>query len=166
MQTKSVSENQIEPSFQPHESFENAGDRERREWAEAGGDWAWQVLKFLQGRRAQEVSLAEVLTTQTYTRSTQREKDALRFVAAQSEQRHLVSDEDRRRLIERDSFLIKFVDGETLGHNDWVTEIRNIPVGVQRAQECDKAMFPKTFHQPILFRWIWGTTVMPCPRTN
>ena len=157
---------QIEPSFQPRESFENAGDHERREWAEHSGDWAFGVLRFLQGRRQNEISLAEVLTTQTYTRSTQREKDALRFVAAQSEQRHLVSDEDRRRLIERDSFLIKFVDGETLGHSDWVTQIQAIPAGVVRAQAVDAAMFKTTFPSPVLFRWIWGTTVMPCPRTN
>ncbi len=156
MQTKSVSENQIEPSFQPRESFENAGDRERREWAEAGGDWAWQVLKFLQGRRAQEVSLAEVLTTQTYARSTQREKDALRFVSSQSEQIRPISDEDRRRLIERDDFLMLYVEGKTLGHHNWVTELQAIPVGVQRAQAVDAAMFQKTFQEPVLFRRIWG----------
>jgi len=151
-----ITTNQIEQLVEMPEVFERAEDRERREWAENSGDYAFGVLRFLQGRRQNEISLAEVLTTQTYMRSTQREKDALRFVAAQSEQRHLVSDEDRRRLIERDSFLIKFVAGEHLGHQDWVTELQAIPAGVARAQAVDAAMFQTTYRAPILFRGIWG----------
>jgi hypothetical protein len=138
------------------EAFETAEDRTRRLWAENGGDWAWQVLKFLQGRRKNEISLAEALTTQTYARSTQRERDALRFVAAQGELKYPPSDEDRRRLTERDDFLMRWVEGQTLGHQNWVNEIQGIPAAVQRAQAVDAALFHKTFKSLILFRWVWG----------
>src|SRR5882757_1158330 len=105
------SENQ---TFQPVE-VETADEKLRREWADKSGDWAWQVLKFLQGHRKIEISLTEIVTPHTDARSTQREKDSLRFVAAQAEQYRSPSDENRRRLIERDDFLMKFVAGETLG---------------------------------------------------
>ena len=147
--------NQIEASFTPVEVFESAETKSRREWAEAGGDWAWQVLKFLQGRRQNEISLSEILTTQTYMRSTQREKDALRFVATQAEQKHPITGEDRRRLKERDDFLMKFVAGESLGRGDWVSEIQNIPATVPRAQEVDASLFQKTYRAPKLFSYLW-----------
>jgi hypothetical protein len=137
------------------ETFENSSDRFRRVWAENSGDWAFQVLKFLQGRRANEVALSEVEGTETYKRSSVQEQSALRFVAGQAEQKHPVSDDDRLRIIERDDFLIRFVEGETLGHQNWVAEIQVMPFAVQRAQVVDAAMFQKTYRSPELFSWIW-----------
>jgi hypothetical protein len=145
-----------EPSAELVEAFESVEDRTRRKWAESGADWSWQILKFLQGRRVTEISLTEILTTQTYARSTLREQNALKFVASQAEQRNLQDEEDRRRLIERDIFLIRFIAGETLGHHDWVSEIQGIPFAVRRAQELDAALFPRTYSSPQLFTWIWA----------
>ena len=81
-----------EPSFQPIEVFERAEDRMRREWAENSGDWAWQVLHFLQGRRTNEIALSEVEGLKTFARSNAIEQASLRWVSAQAEQRHPLSD--------------------------------------------------------------------------
>ena len=159
MQTKSAPYTEVEPSVETIskiEAYEHPDTRMRREWAENSGDFAWQIIKFLQGKRSNEVSLIEVEQTETYKRSSELEESALRFVASQAEQQHPVSAEDRRRLIERDSFLIKFVAREHLGHQDWVTELQAIPAGVARAQAVDAAMFQTTYRAPILFRGIWG----------
>src|ERR1700730_15869551 len=107
-----------EPSFQPVEVFETVESKTRREWAENSGDWSWQILKWLQGTRKNEISLAEVEGTKTYARCSELEKTALRFVASQAEQRHPPSYDDRIRLTERDFFLMKFVAGETFGHSE------------------------------------------------
>jgi hypothetical protein len=139
------------------EVFETPGEQFRREWAEHSGDWSFQVLKFLQGRRVNEVNASEIITTQTYARSLQPEKDALRWVAEQAEQLRPLSAEDRRRLIERDDFLMRWVDGKTLGHADWVSEIQNIPAAVRRAQEVDAALFRNAYPSVRLFGWIWKT---------
>jgi len=158
MQTKSAPYTEVEPSVETIskiEAYEHPDTRMRREWAENSGDFAWQIIKFLQGKRSNEVSLIEVEQTETYKRSSELEQSALRFVASQAEQRHAVSDEDRRRLIERDNFLMRYADGQTLGHQDWVTEIRNIPIAVRHAQEVDAHLFPKTFVSPTIFRWVW-----------
>lgn len=137
------------------ETFENASDRFRRVWAENSGDWAWQVLRFLQGRRTNEITLSEVEGTETYKRSSASEQYALRFIAGQAEQKHPPSYDDRLRLRERDNFLIRFVEGETLGHQNWVSEILDIPFAVSRAQALDAAVFQKTYRSPELFSWIW-----------
>ena len=78
------------------EQFEelSAEDRFRSDWATVGADWSWQILRFLQGRRSNEIALAEIETTQLYARSTQREKDALRFVTAQVEQFQTLTEEE------------------------------------------------------------------------
>jgi hypothetical protein len=150
-----LDETKVEPVTSMPEVFENAGDKCRREWAEHSGDWSFQILKFLQGRRVNEVNASEIIKTQTYARSLQPEKDALRWVAEQAEQIRPLSAEDRRRLIERDDFLMRWVDGKTLGHADWVSEIQNIPAAVRRAQEVDAALFRNSFPSPNLFGWIW-----------
>jgi hypothetical protein len=51
--------------------------------------------------------------------------------------------------------LIRFVEGETLGHQNWVSEILDIPFAVSRAQALDAAVFQKTYRSPELFSWIW-----------
>jgi hypothetical protein len=152
-----VAETLIEATISMPEVFESAGDKFHREWAEHSGDWSFQILKFLQGRRVNEVNAAEIITTQTYARSLQPEKEALRWVAEQAEQLRPLSEEDRRRLIERDAFLLNWVDGKTLGHADWVAEIQNIPAAVRRAQDVDAALFPNTFPSRHLFGWHWKT---------
>ena len=131
-------------------------DNFRRTWAANSADWSWQVLKFLQGRRRNEISLAEIVTTETYARSTPQEKDSLKFVASQAQLLAPISEEDTRRLIERDDFLIGFVEGQTLGLSNWVAEINKIPMAVQHAQETDAALFGTTYPAPKLFGWIWG----------
>ena len=146
-----ASENRIESDA----NFELTVDRLRREWAETGADYAWQILKFLQGRRLNEISLAEVERTKTYERSAELEKSALRFVASQSERRYPLNDEDRRRLRERDNFLMEYVDGSALGYRDWVNEIGNVPRAVAHAQAVDASLFPVTFPSTRLFDWIW-----------
>lgn len=134
---------------------ESAGDKFRREWAEAGADYSWQVLKFLQGRRVNEISATEIERTQTFARADEIEKNSLRFVASQAEQRNPYSHEDRRRLLERDDFLMLYVNGKSLGHSDWVRELQSIPFAVRRAQEVDAALFPNTYPSVRLFGWIW-----------
>lgn len=155
MQSKAQENQNIEPSHSVVEAYESPTEKYRREWAEHSGDWAFQVLNFLKGRRVNEVNVAEIITTQTYARSLQREKDALRYVAEQAENRRALLVEDRRRLIERDDFLIRWVDGETLGHSDWVRELSGIPLAVKRAQEVDAALFPNTYPSVKLFGWIF-----------
>src|ERR1700674_4903871 len=137
---KMLETSNIEPSTESvelHEVFETADEKFRREWNKAGADWAFWLLKFLQGFRRNEISLSEIVRTQTYAHSTPREKDALKFIAEQSEQHTPLSDEDRRMLIERDDFLVRHVARETLGHADWVAEIQGIPAAVARAQAVD-----------------------------
>jgi hypothetical protein len=151
-------ESSIEPSIEiVREDFVTPEEKFRMTWAESSGDWAWQICKFLQGRRINEVSLAEIEQTKTCARATEFEKSSLRFVAAQAEQRYPLSEDDRIRLRERDNFVMKFVNNRSLGHRDWVSEILNIPAVVRRAQEVDAALFPKTWRELELFGWIWKT---------
>jgi len=138
-----------------NDNIETIEEKTRREWAESGADWAWGVLRFLQGRRINEVSVFEVEQTRTFENSSEAEQSSLRFVASESIQKYPPNEEDRRRLRERDDFLVRFAAGETLGHGDWVAEIRNIPAGVARAQAVDASMFPKTYQAPELFTWLW-----------
>src|SRR5579872_4223347 len=102
------SPNMEEQLFLPVEEFETADEKFRRRWAESGADWAWQICKFLQGRRINEVSLSEVEQTMTFARSDEREKAALRYVASDAAQLRPLSEDDRQRLAERDDFLIRF----------------------------------------------------------
>jgi hypothetical protein len=148
-------ETKVEPTTSMPEEFESPTDKFRRGWAENGADWSWQVLKFLQGRRINEISLTEIEQTKTFARATELEKSSLRFVASQAEQRNPLSYDDRIRLRERDDFLMRFVENKTLGHMDWISEIMNIPAAVQRAQEVDARLFPNTFTAPELFSWVW-----------
>jgi hypothetical protein len=130
------------------------GDAVRREWAAHSGDWTFQLIKFLQGRRVNEVSGEEIVKTLTYARCDELERAALLWVANQAENRRPLSGEDRRMLIERDDFLMRWIAGTTLGHGDWVAELRNVPAAVRRAQEVDRALFRNSFPSPDLFGWL------------
>ena len=140
---------------EPVETFENAGDKGRRQWASASGDWAFLgILKFLQGDRRVEVQPAEILTTKIYNASYPREKDSLRFVAEQSETSK-VTPADDAVLRERDDFLIAYAEKRMLGHMDWVKELAEVPEAVERAQAVDQGLFRTNFKQPRLWLWIW-----------
>jgi hypothetical protein len=150
-----IEEPKVEPVVSP--LGESAEETFRREWATAGADWGFQIMQFLQGRRVNEISLAEIEQTKTFARSSDKEKSALRFIAMQSEQWAPLSEEDVRRLIETDEWLMQYAAGETLGHAHWVAAIKGIPFAVARAHEADANLFPKTYQAPILFEWIWAT---------
>src|SRR6266853_5964535 len=154
--SKSVAQaTQIEPSFQPFEAYENAGDRERREYAEVGGDWAYFLVKFLQGTRRLEISSEEIVETQLYLRSNDVEKRALLFVC-DSRNEIKPSSDDKFRLQILDQFLLDYVESKTLGHLDWVDQIKSIPARVAERQRFDRQLFPKTFPSPKLFSWVFG----------
>ena len=155
MQTKSVSENQIEPSFQPIEVFESADDKFRREYAEVGADWAYFLCQFLRGTRRLEISSEEIVETHLYRRSDDIEKRALFFVC-ESENEIKPSSDDKFKLQVLDQFLFDYLEGRTLGHADWVAQIRSIPFKVAERQRFDADLFPKTFPSPKLFSWIWA----------
>ena len=140
------------------EKYEAPGEQERREWYAASGDWAFAVLQLLQGSRRNEVSLSELWELETYKRSDQREQDALRFVANQSTRRYPMEENDHVILKTMDDFLIQFSEGNTLGHRDWVAQIRNIPVRVAECQRIDRELFrhQNQFVDRQLFRWLWG----------
>jgi len=133
----------------------SAGEQFRQEWAAHSGDWAFHVLAFLSGRRQNEVTLDEILQTETFARSTPEEQSSLKFVAAQAEPLHPLSEEDSRRLKERDMFLMDFADRKLLGHEDLANQIRNIPVAVAERQKFDRFYFSKVYESPKLFSWIW-----------
>jgi hypothetical protein len=139
---------------------ESAEETFRREWAEAGADWGFQIMQFLQGRRVNEIALSEIEQTTIFARSSEKEKSALRFIAMQSEPHVSLDGEDERRLIEKDEWLQQYAAGDTLGHNDWAAAVKAIPFKVARAHEVDANLFPKTYHEDELFGWVWaaGTT--------
>ena len=156
MRAKVEIQNDVVATVSMVEHFESPTDKFRREWAENGADYSWQVLKFLQGRRINEVSLAEIERTKTFARATELEKSSLRFVASQAEQRNPFSYDDLIRLRERDDFLMRFTENKTLGHMDWISEIQNIPAAVRRAKEIDANLFRNSYPSPpSLFDWIW-----------
>ena len=141
-----------------HQTEIQAQNQERREWAEAGGDWAFQILAFLRGSRRLEITLGELKATQTYGRSTEQEKRALEFVTGQTEEHPeiYVDGEDRRKLRERDDFLVRFANGEPLLRSDWASDLHHIPAAVAAREKFDRDLFPKA-HYPItrLFDWIF-----------
>jgi len=145
---------QIEPSFQPVEVFENASDRERREYAQAGCDYAYFVVRFLQGHRRLEIQPSEIVKTQLYKRADDFEKHALEMVCA-TELEIPPSPDDELKLRLRDQFLCDFADRKTLGHANDVAEIKLIPAKVAERRRFDTAMFPKVWESPVLFAWVW-----------
>src|SRR6266568_2281205 len=136
--------NQIEQSVEMPEVFERAEDRERREYAAVGADWAYFLVQYLRGRRRLEISSEEIVETQIYIRSSDAERRALLFVC-ESENEIKPSSDDKFRLQILDQFLLDYLEGRTLGHADWVAQIRSIPLRVAERQQFDRQLFPKTF---------------------
>ena len=159
MSHKTTVMNVEHPSHELAEVFEPQQDKTRRLWAEHSGDYAFGVLRWLQGPRAMEVSLAEILTTKVYARSNQRERDALRFVSEQTIQASPLTPADARVLVDRDTFLMEYADNRQVGHADWILELEIVRIGIADAQKFDAAMFPKTFSQPKLFGWVFGRRI-------
>src|SRR6266568_3073732 len=136
--------NQIEQSVEMPEVFERAEDRERREYAAVGADWAYFIVEYLRGRRRLEISSEEMVETQIYIRSSDAERRALRFVC-ESENEIKPSSDDKFRLQILDQFLFDYLEGRTLGHADLVAQIKSIPFAVAERQQFDRQLFPKTF---------------------
>jgi len=150
-----ITTNQIEQSVEMPEVFERAEDRERREYASVGADWAYFIVAFLRGRRRLEISRDEIVETQLYLRSNDVEKRALLFVC-DSPNEIKPSSDDKFRLQILDQFLLDYVESKTLGHSDLVHQIKSIPARVAERQRFDRQLFPKTFPSPKLFSWVFG----------
>ena len=135
-----------------------AGDQFRRDWASHSGDWAFGVANFLQSGRQHEISADEILRTQVYARSTPREKDALRWFVAQSDARPVPpTEEDHRRLVERDTLVIQYADQTVpLGRGRLVEPLAKVPAAVERARAVDANLFGKNvFPEPEIFGWVF-----------
>ncbi len=135
------------------EELESRTDAFRREYAAVGGDWAYFLVQFLQGRRRTEIKPDEIVKTQTYLRANDAERRALEFVCA-VDHPSLPTPDDEIKLRLRDQFLVDFADGLTLGHADLVAEIRSIPMRVAERQKSDRALFATVYPQPFLFSWV------------
>src|ERR1700730_3258699 len=144
---KVVANQNIEPSVELHEVFENAEDRTRRIWAENGCDYAYFVVRFLQGRRRLEIQPSEIVKTQLYARSDVFEKRALEMVCA-TEREIPPSPEDERRLRTQDQFLVDYIEGRNLGHADLVNQLRSIPTKVAERERFDRTTFAKVWESP------------------
>jgi hypothetical protein len=132
-------------------------DRQRREFAEAGGDWAYFLIQFLRGQRRLPIQQSEIVETQLYLRSSSAEQQALKMVCDEEPRRLLyIEPEQKRALADRDAWLMLFADGKNLGHADRVRAIAEIPVLVAAREKCDCDMFPQA-HYPIatLFSWVF-----------
>ena len=143
-----------EPSFQPVEVFERADEKFRREYAEAGADWAYFIVMFLRGRRRLDIQPAEVVQTHLFLRSSDAERRALLLVCETDNEIH-PSPEDARRLREKDNWLDEYLSGRNLGHADWVNQIQNIPARVRERENYDRNLFPRVYKQPRLFSFLF-----------
>jgi hypothetical protein len=142
-------------NVEPVAEVESLEDRTRRLWAESGAPYAHLVVLFLQGKRRLAIQAAEIVATQTYARSDEIEKRALRMVC---ESAHEIppSPDDSQALRYRDYLLLDIVDGKVLGHRDTVQQLRSIPEKVAEQAHWDKAFFGgRVYTSPILFRWVW-----------
>lgn len=130
------------------------GDQFRRLWAEHGADWAYQIVRFLQGRRKNEIDATEIQATDFFARCNEPERNALLYVCSSAEKMGVDTD-DSPTLRERDRWLMDYVDGAFLGHSDRVAELEAIPTAVAKARAFDTSMFGVSFEEPRLFQWIW-----------
>jgi len=140
-----------------HHSEIQAQDAERREFARAGGDWAFFLVQFLRGQRRLPIQQSEIKETQLYLRSNAAEQRALEMVCdAEPKQPLYIEPESKRALADRDGWLMLFSDDKNLGHADRVAQIRAIPAAVAAREKFDCDLFPKA-HYPItrLFDWIF-----------
>src|SRR5712691_9052126 len=140
-----------------HQTEIQAQNQERREWAEAGGDWAFFLVQFLRGQRRLPVQASEIVETQLYLRSSEAERKALLLVC-DAEHSHpiYIEPEQKRELADRDGWLLNFVSGSNLGHADRVAQIVAIPAAVAAREKFDRDLFPQA-HYPItkIFSWVF-----------
>jgi hypothetical protein len=125
-----------------HQTEIQAQNQERREWAEAGGDWAYFLVQFLRGQRRLPVQQSEIKETQLYLRSSEAEQKALILVCDPEPKHPLYIDPEAVRILrERDAWLMLFVDDKNLGHGDRVAQIRAIPAAVAAREKWDRDIF-------------------------
>jgi len=131
------------------------GEQFRKAWAEHGCDWAYFVLKFLQGRRQADIRVDEIAETLFYARCDDIEKRALLLVCAESSEpkQLLVSNTDE--LKERDIWLHTYLAGKNIGHADLVEQLNLIPAQVEERQHFDRTYFSRVYESPKLFAWLW-----------
>jgi hypothetical protein len=135
--------------------FESRDDRERRLWTEAGADVAFFLLEFLKGTRRRDIQLSEIETTRLYKQSSEAEKRALRYVAAQLEPFEPTPTETAE-LDGRDNTLLCYARGEKIS-GAWVRQITEIPTRLRERDEFDRRMFSKQYSRPEgLFDWIFA----------
>ena len=153
-----ISEN-IEPITTTPEVVESIEDRTRRVWSESGADYAYFVVRFLQGRRKLPIQPSEIVKTQLYRMSDEIERKALRLVCEVS---HEIppSPEDERHLQVIDQFLIDHLAGRTLGHADVLNQLKLIPVRVAERKRFDATLFATVWESPKgMFSWLWRARV-------
>ena len=155
MRVKTQETQNPEPSTEIVETFETVEDKTRREYASAGADYAYFIVQFLQGRRRLEIQPSEIVKTQTYARSDEIEKKALRIIC-ESDHEIPPSPEDELKLRTRDQLLLSYVEGRNLGHADSVQQLTSIPQKVAERQYFDSALFGgRVYTSPVIFRWVW-----------
>jgi hypothetical protein len=140
-----------------HQTESQAQNQERREFAEAGCDWAFFLIQFLRGMRRLPIQASEIVETQLYKHASEAERKALLLVCdADPEQPLYIEPESKRVLADRDAWLMLFVSGSNLGHADRVAQIRAIPSAVAAREKFDCDLFPQA-HYPIttLFSWVF-----------
>jgi hypothetical protein len=132
-----------------------AQDAERRDWAVSGGDWAYFLVQFLRGQRRLPIQQSEIVETQLYQRANDLERKALLLVCDGNQAKY-IEPEQKRQLVDRDSWLMLFTDGKNLGHADRVAQVMQIPAAVAAREKWDRDMFLKA-HYPVtrLFDFIW-----------
>src|SRR5713226_3206912 len=132
-----------------HQTEIQAQNQERREFAEAGGDWAFFLVQLLRGQRRLPIQQSEIKETQLYLRSSEAERKALLLVCdAEPSHPIYIEPEQKRELADRDNWLMLFSDDKNLGHADRVAQINAIPSAVAAREKWDRDMFPQA-HYPI-----------------
>jgi len=132
-----------------------SGEDFRRAWAEHGCDWAYFVLKLLQGRRTSDIRVEEITETLFYARCNDVEKMALLLVCADSSEPKQLLASDTDEFKEHDIWLDNYLNGKNLGHADMVTQLYSIPVAVADRQRFDRQYFSVQYESPKLFGWVW-----------
>ncbi len=156
MPKKSSTVERPEPRAEMVLDFVDRRDLARQKWAESGADWAYFIVRFLQGQRRVEVHPEEITGTLLYQRSNDAEKQALRLVCEEPVKGIFPSWEDQRLLRERDHWLNEFIEGRNLGHGDLVKQLSEIPSQVAAREDWDRTYFHEVYPSRKLFSWLWG----------
>jgi len=81
--------------------------------------------------------------------------EALITLADELAVRRPPSAEDARHLRVRDQFILDYVGGRTLGHADWVKQLRSIPANVDERNHFDRMYFRTVYELLKLFQCKW-----------